>query len=86
MTLRGRRDINCREDRATLESVPSALQGHRQPAAPDLFPGHRFSFLRIGTPGGGCYFRPNPSRCLAPKANTPGPAGAEQLPGTEAAL
>jgi hypothetical protein len=71
MTLQGRRSNICNEDRATLESDPSALQGHRQTAAP--------AFSPVGTPGCGCFFvsRWNRPDCLAPKANTPGPGGAE---------
>ena len=54
MTLRGRRDINCGEDRATVETVPSVPQGHRQPAAP--------AFSSVRTPGGGCFFVSNWNR------------------------
>jgi hypothetical protein len=72
MILQGRRSNICNEDRATLESDLSALQGHRQTAAP--------AFSAVRTPGGGCFFVPKWNRCLAPKAKTPGPRGAEQFP------
>jgi|GEM_PF-6717441 len=63
----GRRRSNiCGEDRATLGSVPSAPQGHRQTAA---------AFSSFSVPGGGCFFVTNWNRCLAPEANTPARGG-----------
>jgi hypothetical protein len=72
MILHGRRDNHCGEDRATVETVPSVPQGHRQPAVR--------AFSAVRTPGGGRFFVSNWNRpnCLAPKANTPGTGGAEQ--------
>lgn len=95
MISQGRRSNICNEDRATLESVLSALQGHRQTAAPAFFsseglpPARRTlepgikpgsAFYSVRTPGGGCFFVSKWNRCLAPKAKTPGPGGAEQFP------
>lgn len=96
MTLQGRRSNICNEDRATLESDPSALQGHRQTAAP-VFPEcpncrqwHLLdgscgfcgftNFTAVKTPGGGSFYVSNWNRCLAPKANTPGHGVAEPFP------
>lgn len=87
MTLRGRRDIKCGEDRATVETDPSVPQGHRQPAAPVSLerrtPGAgralASAFSSVRTPGGGRFFISNWNRpdCLAQKANTPGHGVAE---------
>lgn len=85
MTLQGRRSNICNEDRATLESDPSALQGHRQTAAPvsiwqsegllagsgtpgtpegslAVKCGPATNFSSIRTPGGGCFYVSNWNR------------------------
>lgn len=69
MILQGRRSNIREEDRATVETVPSASRGHRQTAAP--------AFEQVGTPGGGCFFvsRWNRPDCLAPQAHTPAREG-----------
>jgi hypothetical protein len=72
MISRGQRSNICAEDRATLESVPSASQGIRPTVAP--------AFSSVRTPGGGCFFVSNWNRGLFPKAKTPGHGVAEPFP------